>query len=166
MDKKGRRLLRDLLRRGGDSLNEEEKKLVYNLLDEKVCDLKEELDWAEHRRDNHPAEELKRLVHEHEEQRLDVIMAWREVGEAAALAANLVVRAQAAMDRQGWWFRFEEHKCDEGEDKVAQVKKGLNLAERGIDAMVEGLKAVEFPDTFVDLDEIDRSTLPPKKKGE
>ena len=152
MDKKGRRLLRDLLIRGGGSMNDEEKRLVYDLLDEKVCDLKEDLDWAEHRRDNHPAEELKRLVHEHEEQQLEVITSWRDAGDAVTLAANLVVKAQATMDRQGWWFRFEEHKCDEGENKVAQVKKGLNLAERGIDAMVEALRAVEFPDTFADVE--------------
>lgn len=134
-------------------MDEDKKKLVDELLGDREDNARGELEWVEwQRKKSTPAETLKWLAREHEEQKLDVIMSWREAGEAVALAARLVNRAQAAMDRQGWWFRFEEHRCGEREDKVAQVKKGLNLAERGIEAMVEALRAVEFPDTFADVE--------------
>lgn len=133
-------------------MDEDKKKLVDELLYDKECDVSQQLEWIKYQRAKQFADAFKQLVREHEEQKLEIITSWREAGEAVALAARLVNRAKATMDRQGWWFRFEEHKCDEGEDKVAQVKKGLNLAERGIDAMVEGLKAVEFPDTFVEVE--------------
>lgn len=154
MSKKGRKLMCDLFGRIGDSLNDEEKKLVHDLLDEKVCDLKEELDRIEHQRNSNSTEALKGLIQDHEEQQLDVITSWREAEDAVTLAANLVVRAKATMDRQGWWFRFEEYRCDEDEqdNKLFQVRKGLTLAKKGIAAMVEALRAVEFPNTFADLE--------------
>lgn len=132
---------------------EKEKLMVDALLGDKEDNVRGEMEWIEfQRKKNDSAETLKWLKLEHEEQLLDIITSWRAAGDAVTLAANLVVRAQAAMDRQGWWFRFEEHRCGEREDKVAQVKKGLNLAERGIEAMVEALRAVEFPDTFADVE--------------
>lgn len=134
-------------------MDEDKKKLVDELLGDREDNARGELEWIEwQRQKSTPAKTLKWLKLEHEEQLLDVITSWRAAGDAVTLAANLVVRAQAAMDRQGWWFRFEEHRCGEREDKVAQVKKGLNLAERGIEAMVEALRAVEFPDTFADVE--------------
>lgn len=131
-------------------MDEDKKKLVDELLGDKEDNARGELEWVEwQRQKSTPAETLKWLAREHEEQKLDIITSWRDAGEAVALAFRLVNRAKATMDRQGWWFRFEEYRKD---NKLFQVHKGLSLAKEGIVAMVEALRAVEFPDTFVDVE--------------
>lgn len=128
-------------------MDEDKKKLVDELLYGKECDVRQELEWIQHQRGHCPDEALKWLAREHEEQRLDIITSWREAGEAVALAARLVNRAKQCMDRQGWWFR--EYK---DASKVVWAKKSLAAAKKWIEEMVKALRAVEFPDTFADVE--------------
>ena len=56
-------------------------------------------------------------------------------------------RAKAAMDRQGWWFRGYKDA-----NEVVWTKKSLAAAKKWIGEMVKALRAVEFPDTFADVE--------------
>ena len=124
-------------------MDEDKKKLVDELLYDKECDVRQQLEWIEHQRGHRPDEALKWLAREHEEQKLDIITSWRDAGEAVALAFRLVNRAKAAMDRQGWRFRGYKDAS-----KVVWTKKSLAAAKKGIEEMVKALRGVEFPDTF------------------
>lgn len=125
----------------------DKKKLVDELLYDKECDVRQELEWIEHQRGHRPDEALKWLAREHEEQRREIVTTWNEAGEAVALAARLVIRAKAAMVGRGWWFRG----CKDA-SRVVWAQKSLAASKKWIREMVDALRAVEFPDTFADVE--------------